>query len=328
MTFVLGLDLQGGLNVSRYRSVGAVGIAAALVFSLLLVAAPASAARDRTPPTTPTNLRITASTANSVSLAWNASTDNSSNWWYCVQSGGAGCVRVDPPRTTLTRTFSLPATTFTFSVYAVDIAGNRSATSNTVSFTTAPDTTPPSPAPVISVSRLLPTRAVLTWPQPVDDFGGQVWTTFFVNGDVFGYADSLGPPTRTLLTLTPETTYTFQVSVRDKTGNTATGPSLVVTTPAKTDEQAPTAPTGLRASTPDGLDLDLSWNASTDNTDPQSEIRYDVFVDGVLKAVGLGTRTILSCESTDPVAIVVRAVDTSGNVSGPSNTVVFVDCNP
>ena len=34
--------------------------------------------------------------------------------------GRAGCVRVDPPRTTLTRTFSLPATTFTFSVYAVD----------------------------------------------------------------------------------------------------------------------------------------------------------------------------------------------------------------
>jgi hypothetical protein len=222
----------------------------------------------------------------------------------------------------------LPATTFTFSVYAVDIAGNRSANSNTVSFTTAPDTTPPSPATVISVSRLLPTRAVLTWPQPIDDFGGQVWTTFFVDGDVFGYADSLGPPTRTLLTLTPETTCTFQVSVRDRTGNTATGPSLVVTTPAKTDEQAPTAPTGLRASTPDGLDLDLSWSASTDNTDPQSEIRYDVFVDGVLKAVGLGTRTILSCESTDPVAIVVRAVDTSGNVSGPSNTVVFDDCNP
>ena len=75
-----------------------------------------------------------------------------------------------------------------------------------------------------------------------------------------------------------------------------TGLPLVVTTPAKTDQQAPTAPTGLRADTPDGLDLELFWNASTDDTDPQSQIRYDVYVDGVRAAVTLGTRTILSCD--------------------------------
>ncbi len=313
--------------MSRHRSVGALGIAAALCCSLLLVAAPASAARDRTPPTTPSNLHITATTATSVSLAWNESTDNSSNFWYCVQTNGSGCIRVDPPRTTLTRTISLPNRTFAFSVYAIDSAGNRSANSNTVSFTTPPDTTPPSPVPVISVTQLFPTGVVLTWPEPVDDFS-QVYWTLFVNGSVFGYADRLGPPTQTLLGLTPETSYTFQVSLRDRDGNTVTGPPLVVTTPAKTDQQAPTAPTGLRADTPDGLDLELFWNASTDDTDPQSEIRYDVYVDGVRAAVTLGTRTILSCESADPVEIFVKAVDTSGNMSGPSNTVIFTDCAP
>ena len=124
--------------MSRYRSVGTAGMAAALVCGLLLVAGPASAARDRTPPTTPGNLQITATTATSVSLAWNQSTDNSSNFWYCVQTNGSGCIRVDPPRTTLTRTISLPNTTFAFSVYSIDAAGNRSANSNTVSFTTPP----------------------------------------------------------------------------------------------------------------------------------------------------------------------------------------------
>lgn len=311
----------------RHPSVGAPAMAAALVCGLLLVAEPASAARDRTPPTTPSNLRITATTATTVSLAWNQSTDNSSTFWYCVQTNGSGCIRVDPPRTTLTRTFSLPDTTFALSVYAIDTAGNRSANSNTVNFTTSPDTTPPSPVPVISVTELFPTGVVLTWPQPVDDFS-QVYWTLFVNGDVAGYADRLGPPTQTLLDLTPETSYTFQVSLRDRTGNTVTGPPLVVTTPAKTDQQAPTAPTGLRADTPDGLDLELFWNASTDDTDPQSEIRYDVHVDGVRATVTLGTRTILSCESADPVEIFVTAVDTSGNESGPSNTVIFTDCAP
>jgi chitodextrinase len=274
------------------------------------------------------NLRITASTATSVSLAWNNSTDNTSNFWYCVQTNGSGCIRVDPPRTTLTRTFSLPNRTFTFSVYAVDAAGNRSANSNSVSFTTPPDTTPPSPAPVISVTQLFPTRVVLTWPQPVDDFSTQVYWTLFMNGSVLGYPDRLGPPTETLLTLSPETTYTFQVSVRDRDGNTVTGPPLVVTTPAANDGQAPTAPTNLRVSSPDGLDLRLFWNESTDNADPPSAIRYEVFLDGVRRATILGTNGWMSCESADPVEIFVQAVDTSGTVSPPSNTVLFEDCNP
>jgi hypothetical protein len=90
----------------------------------------------RTPRTTPSNLHITATTPTRVSLAWSQSTDNSSNFWYCVQTNGSGCIRVDPPRTTLTRTISLPNRTFEFSVYAIDSAGNRSSNSNAVSFTT------------------------------------------------------------------------------------------------------------------------------------------------------------------------------------------------
>jgi chitodextrinase len=315
--------------VSRYRTVGTLGIAAVLVCGLVLGAAPASAwpTRDRTPPTTPSNLRITASTPTSVSLAWNQSTDNASRFWYCVQTNGSGCVRVDPPRTTITYPVGLPETTFSFSVYAIDSAGNRSASSNAVSFTTPPDTTPPSPAPVISVASLTPTGVVLTWPEPVDDFS-QVYWTLLVNGDVFGYADRLGPPTQTLLGLTPETSYTFQVSLRDRAGNSVTGPPLVVTTPARNDAQAPTAPTGLRASSPDGLDLRLFWSASTDNADPQSQIHYDVHIDGVRRATSLDTNTWMSCESADTIEIFVTAVDTSGNVSAPSNTVIFDDCNP
>jgi chitodextrinase len=313
--------------MSRIRSVGALGVAVALCCGLLMLAAPASAARDRTAPTTPSNLRITASTPSSVSLAWNASTDRST-FWYCVQTNGDGCIRVNPPRTTLTYPGLPPNRTTTFSVYAIDAAGNRSANSNTVSFTTPSDTTPPSPAPVISVARLLPTRVTLTWPQAVDDFSNQVFTTIFMNGNVLGYPDQLGPPTLTLLTLTPETSYEFQVSVRDRDGNRVTGPPLVVTTPAKNNQVAPTAPTGVRASSPDGLDLLVRWTASTDDADAQADIRYDVFVDGRLSSVGLSTRTWMSCESTDPVDIFVRAVDTSGNESAPSDTLRFDDCAP
>ena len=86
-------------------------LAASVVALSLTFAAAASAWRapsDRTSPTTPTNLRITASGPNSISLAWNAATDNSSNWWYCVRRDGLGCFRVDRPQTTISFTKLLP----------------------------------------------------------------------------------------------------------------------------------------------------------------------------------------------------------------------------
>lgn len=45
---------------------------------------PALAARDRTPPTRPTNLRVTSITSYRVSLAWNPSSDNSGTFSYRV----------------------------------------------------------------------------------------------------------------------------------------------------------------------------------------------------------------------------------------------------
>lgn len=49
-----------------------------LPLTIVLGSYQASAApRDRTPPTTPTDLRVTGTSDYSVSLAWNASSDNS-----------------------------------------------------------------------------------------------------------------------------------------------------------------------------------------------------------------------------------------------------------
>ena len=92
------------------------------VVMVLVVAGPASAFGfgDRQKPTAPTNLRITASTATTATIVWNASTDNSSNWWYCIQNGGSGCIRVDPPKTTFTFPSLPPSRTFTWTVYAID----------------------------------------------------------------------------------------------------------------------------------------------------------------------------------------------------------------
>ena len=314
--------------MTRFRSFGSVGIAAAFACSLLLAAAPAAAARDRTPPTTPAALRITASSDTSVSLAWDRSTDNSSNFWYCVQWNGDGCIRVNPPRTTMTWTKLLPDTTHTFSVYAVDVAGNRSANSNTVRHTTPPDTTPPGPQPNLAVTALFPTRVSVSWPAPVDNVSPQVWFTLFVNGSAVGYVDQLGPPNATVAGLTPGQTYSLQVTIRDASGNVNAGEVLAVTTPPAQDNVPPAAPTDLRV-TSQSFDNEiwLRWTESTDNLDAQSDIRYDVYLDGVREFSGQpGGRTIVTCVSEGLTEIFVTAVDTSGNVSNPSNTDTF-DCS-
>ena len=299
--------------------------ASVVVLSLVFYVAAASAGRapsDRSAPTAPTTLRITGSTPTSVSLAWNASTDNSSNWWYCVRRDALGCIRVDPPRTTITFTRLMPNTTFNYSVIAIDSVGNRSGSSNTVSYTTPPDVTPPR-SPTLSLTGIWPTRIALSWTQSVDDVS-QVSSQLFADGSP--YTGSLiGNNGLTVLDLAPSTTHVFKVVVRDQSGNTAESNVLTVTTPAAVDDVPPTAPTNLRLSSESSVpEIWLDWDQSTDDTDPQSQIMYDVYLNGEPEHASLGYgETIVYCRGEGPNTIAIRAVDSSGNESAFSNQIVF-----
>jgi chitodextrinase len=304
----------------------------AFVLALALTASPAAkrppSPGDKQAPTTPTNLRITASSDTSISLAWNASTDNSTNWWYCVQANSASCLRVDPPQTTFTRSGLAPGRTTTWTVYAIDAAGNRSATSNAVTHTTPADTTPPT-APTLTASAVYPARVTVTWTASTDNTSGVLYTVY-LNGSVL--ADWWPYRFANALHLTPSTTYEFRVDARDNFGNVSQSNVLSVTTPAKTEDVPPSAPTNLALGFQSSQgEAWLSWSQSADDTDSPSEILYDVYFNGVRghpddSAIGSGS-TIAYCRglATGPTEIVVRAVDTSGNVSASSNAVVL-DC--
>ncbi|HEY0662515.1 MAG TPA: glycosyl hydrolase family 18 protein [Lysobacter sp.] len=94
---------------------------------------------DTTAPSVPTGLASPSQTSSSVSLSWNASTDN---------AGGSGVAGYDvyrngsliasPTATSYTNSGLAASTTYTYKVRARDNAGNASAQSAQISVTTAP----------------------------------------------------------------------------------------------------------------------------------------------------------------------------------------------
>jgi acetylxylan esterase len=95
---------------------------------------------DLIPPSAPANLAATNVTSSSAILAWSASTDNVGVTGYQIfrQQGTAPATQIGTSPTSIFAVNGLAASTsYSFSVRAVDAAGNASASSNTVSLTTS-----------------------------------------------------------------------------------------------------------------------------------------------------------------------------------------------
>ncbi|MER5886636.1 glycosyl hydrolase family 18 protein [Streptomyces sp. NPDC001941] len=93
-------------------------------------------AGDPVPPTAPADLRSTAKSSTSVSLAWGAATDNQGVVAYDVYRDGALARTVPASATTAVVDGLSPATTYAFTVRARDAADNTSPASNSLSVTT------------------------------------------------------------------------------------------------------------------------------------------------------------------------------------------------
>ena len=309
----------------RRRALAVVTIVLGVAVVVSTASTAGAARRDRTPPTTPTNLRITATTDTTITLAWNPSTDNSGNFSYRITERGFNewTFALPQTQTTYTATRLWPEQTYTYVVYAVDAAGNRSGNSNTISYTVPADVTPPTPAPQLTATAISPARAGFSWTRSVDNVS-QVKYTLYADGvpqaELFDYEHV------TLWTLTPGTTYQFQVIARDVFGNAVAGDPVSMTTPSSTDTVPPTAPTNLTGAEM-ADEVHMSWGLSTDDTDPQSEILYEFYLNGVLNPdVIFGSSGFVYCrEASGFTTVVARAVDTSGNRSEPSNEIV-VQC--
>jgi chitinase len=127
----------------------------------------------------------------------------------------------------------------------------------------------------------------------------------------------------TVSLLEPDTTYTFTVRAQDFAGNLSPLSDPVVVTTASRDTNDTTAPTTPANLTDNGMqfgdEIWLFWEESSDDTTPQSLIRYEVFANGVLNhtVVGRGD-TVLYGTPGMVNTFQVIAVDEGGNRSAPA----------
>ncbi|GAA0795047.1 cellulose binding domain-containing protein [Spirilliplanes yamanashiensis] len=95
---------------------------------------------DTTPPTAPANLRVVATTDTTITVAWDAATDDTGIARYELTTTGGGRLPTIGfvLGTSSTVSFLRPSTAYQFTVRARDTAGNASATVGPLTVTTAP----------------------------------------------------------------------------------------------------------------------------------------------------------------------------------------------
>jgi chitodextrinase len=297
---------------------------------MMLFGAPVLSARDRRPPTAPTNLVVVAVTETSVTLAWDPSTDNSGRFNYIICCAGTA-VTVNQAVTSHTLEGLQSGKTYIFRVYAKDFAGNLSKPSNPVTVTLPGDLAAPT-KPAVEVLDIGPTHASLAW-SSTDD-GSTLWYSIFIDGQPVSTLSS-GADTFTCsavlvatgcVPVDQETTYTFTVRARDVDGNVSplSDPVVVTTDPADPNDRTPPTQPVILSAENDGGFLTVRWEPSTDDLAPRELIRYDVYVNGELRAVVVGEATAQVEVDFGVNDLEVVAVDTADNESVPGTIIVNV----
>ena len=130
---------RGSLNSSHYLIDSEVGFEVwsggnGLASNSYSFTATAGGGGDTTAPSAPSGVTVSSTTSSSVALSWSASTDNVGVTGYRVYRDGT--LVGSPSSTSFTDTGLAASTTYSYTVKAIDAAGNLSAASSAVTATT------------------------------------------------------------------------------------------------------------------------------------------------------------------------------------------------
>jgi parallel beta-helix repeat protein len=276
---------------------------------------------DRKPPTTPTGLTVTGSTATSVSLSWSPSRDNVGVAGYKVYLNSVGVGTASSTSYTLTDLTC--GSSFTVGVSAYDGAGNTSRAA-TAMIATSPchDALPPSPPSGVTQTAANDTSATVSW-TPSTDNVGVVGYGAYVGSLRVGQASQT---TYTFTGLRCGQTTTVGLDAVDAAGNRSAQTTFFVTTTVCVDTQPPSAPSGVTETSATESTISLSWSASSDNF---GVAYYKVYVNGA--TLGTTPQTSYSVSSLvcgTSYAVAVEAYDAAGNHSSQGTATLATSACP
>ncbi len=239
----------------------------------------ASTAQDTTAPTVPDNVHKTASTVSSISLAWDASTDDVGVKAYHVYRDGS--LVGSPGGPSFTDSGLTVSSSYTYTISAYDQANNQSAQSAPYISSSSNDTTAPTIPANLHTSSVFDTSINLAWDVSTDDVA-VIGYKIYRNGSLIStasgnsYHDS---------GLNPATNYSYTVQAYDAANNTSAS-SAALATQTAFDTTPPTTPANLVSPSQTDTSINLSWDASIDNN---AVAGYDVYRDGTLITTTVGT---------------------------------------
>jgi fibronectin type 3 domain-containing protein len=274
-------------------------------------------------PSVPTNLHTTFVAGHEVHLAWDPASDDIGVTTYRVYRDGAPIANVDASTgTTYADTTVADASSYSYTVSALDAVNHESALSQALIVTTPDVTKPTSPSGLTATAVAHTGKIDLSWAVASDNVGVDTYRIYrvpgpagpigTVNGADRSYADT---------TVTSATAYSYTVTAMDAAGNESDPSSPATTTSA--DVTKPASPSGVTATAvARTAEIDLSWAAASDNVGVDT---YRIYrVPGPAGPVGTVNGAVRSFADTTVTSATaysytVTAMDAAGNESDPSS---------
>lgn len=280
-------------------------------------------ALDLEAPTNPKNLKVNDVSSDSVSLSWEAATDNVGVLGYLVYRDNQLIQTVTGANLTYIDTGLMEDTTYTYIVKAVDQSGNISEASNTVTVRTksAEDLTPPTPPLNLRIDDVTTNSVSLSWGAAIDNVGVTGYHVYrddqlvqTLTGTELSYIDT---------ELMEDTTYIYKIRAVDQAGNLSEASNAVKAKTKMTIEVSrPLPPTKLRSARVTEHEVALMWDAPNESKEIMSYqvYRNNVFVGEVSGESSLYTDKYL--QENTKYSYVVKSKNKEGNLSEESNKII------
>lgn len=277
---------------------------------------------DDQAPTTPIGVTASASSAVSVNLAWNPSTDFPNpggvgvGGYHIYRNGATTPSDNITNGTSFTDSNVTASTTYSYTITAYDKLGNESSPSNIATAKTQPgapscNASPTTPTGLNAGTSTI-TTTDLSWTASTAANGCTLAGYHIFRGSVM--VQSVSGTSFHDAGLAPNTSYNYTVQAYDTNAHTSslsTAKTIITTA----DTSAPTAPTNVTANAVSGGQVTLTWTVSTDN---YAVSGYRIYRGGTL----LTTTTAMTHSFNDTTVSAnssysysVSAVDDSNNES-------------